>query len=312
MRPLITLAQIIVARLWCFMRNRLRMAALLGLSVVLAACSALQLGYNQAPSLVFWWVDGYADLDEAQSTRVRQDIDRILAWHRQTELPTYAGRIRHWQAMAGQDVSGEQVCAQVEHLRTATERVMDRGHEPLAQLALTLSPAQLQHMERHQAKSNQSFEKDFIRGTPAQRMERRLSRTVDRYETLYGDLTPAQVQLVRRNLESSPFDPARSLAERRVRQGELLDLIRQLQATSGPRWTSGTPLPATAPPAVRAWLQRGLFPSPAAGSERAGWIRHGCDAFAALHNSTTPEQRQHAQALLATYASDLRALAGQD
>lgn len=312
MRPMFPMAQIIVARLWCFVRHRLRMVALLGLSAVLAACSALQLGYNQAPSLVFWWVDGYADLDDAQSARVRQDIDRILAWHRQTELPAYAGRLRQWQAMAGQDITGEQVCAQAEHLRTAAQRVMDRSHEPLAQLALTLSPAQLQHMERHQTKSHQSFEKDFIRGTPAQRMERRLTRAVDRYETLYGDLTTAQVQLVRRNLESSPFDAARSLADRRVRQAELLELIRQWQATPGQRWTSGPPLPATAPQAVRGWLQRGLFPSPAAGTERASWIRHGCDAFANLHNSTTPEQRQHAQALLAKYASDLSALAGQD
>jgi hypothetical protein len=299
------MGQIIAARLR-------RFGLLLGAALLVAGCSALQLGYNQAPSLVYWWVDGYADLDDRQSARLRADIDRLLAWHRQRELPAYADRLRQWQGLALRDLSGEQVCAQAEHLRTATERLMDQGHEPLAHLALTLAPAQLQHLERHQAKSNQSFEKDFLRGTPAQRLERRLDRTVDRYETLYGRLTPAQRQQVRASLEASPFDASRTLDERRTRQAELVELIRQLQGPPGPRLANDSPAPPAAAQALRAWLQRGLFASPSASGERAGWVRHGCEAFAALHNSTSPAQRQHAQRLLAKYESDLRTLAAQD
>jgi hypothetical protein len=189
---------------------------------------------------------------------------------------------------------------------------MDRGQEPLTHLALTLSPAQLQHLKRHQDKSNQGFEKDFLRGASAQRMERRLSRTVDRYETLYGDLTPTQVQLVRQNLQNSPFDASRTLADRRERQADLIELIRQLQGTRTPRLANESPAPPAATQAVRNWLQRGLLASPTASGERAGWIRHGCEAFATLHNSTSAAQRQHAQQLLAKYESDLRALAAQD
>lgn len=305
MHPLFRMAQIIAARLY-------RFGLPLGAAMLLAACSALQLGYNQAPSLIYWWVDGHADLDDRQSTRLRQDIDRLLAWHRQQELPAYAERLQQWQTLALQDLSGAQVCAQAEHLRHATERLMEQGHEALAHLALTLSPAQLQHLERHQAKGNQGFEKDFLRGTPAQRLQRRLDRTVDRYQTLYGRLTPDQVQRVRLSLESSPFDASRTLADRRERQAELRTLIRQLQGPPGPRLGHDSPAPAAAAQALRAWMQRGLFPSPTDTGERAGWVRHGCEAFADLHNSTSPAQRQHAQRLLARYESDLRALAAQD
>lgn len=311
MHPLFQMAQIIAVRGWSALRRRGRLCAALCLTALLAACSAFQLGYNQAHTALYWWVDGYADLDDTQSTQVRQAIDRMLVWHRQNELPAYADRLQQWQALALQDLSGRQVCAQVEHLRAATERLFDRSHEPLAQLALSLSPAQLQHLERHQNKRNVSFEKDFLRGNAAQRLERRLDRAVDRYETLYGSLTPQQVQQVRNHLEDSPFDASRSLADRRARQAELLTLIRQLQGSQPRPPAADSPVPSIAAQALRDWLQRGLLASPDTDSERAGWIRHGCERFAQLHNSTSVAQREHAQQLLIRYEKDLRALSAQ-
>ncbi len=305
MHPVFRMAQIIAARLW-------RPLALAAAALLLAGCSALRLGYQQAPSLIYWWVDGYADLDDAQSARLRQDIDRFLAWHRQTELPTYAERLRQWRALATADLSAEQMCAQTEVLRSAATRLIERGHEPLARLALSLTPAQLQHMEHHQAKSNEGFEKDFLRGSAEQRLERRLERALDRYETLYGALSNAQVALVRQSLRDAPFDPARTLADRRARQAELLGLIRQLQAAQAGRTVGDGPAPRAAAQALQAWLQRGLFAAPSAGGEAAGWVRHGCQAFATLHNSTSAAQRQHAQQEIRRYEDDLRALAAQD
>lgn len=301
MHPVFRMARIITARL----RLTLALAAA---ALLLTACSALQLGYNQAHTALYWWVDGYADLNDAQSAQVRRDIDRLMAWHRQTELPRYAQRLRQWQALAAGDLSADQVCAQADALRAATGRLIERGHEPLARLALTLSPTQLDHLQRHQTKSNESFADDFLRGSPQEQIERRLERTLDRYETLYGSLSDAQVALVRRSLQASPFDAARSLAQRRVRQAELVTLIRQLQAGQSAPLASTDPVPRAAGQAVLGWLQRGLFASPGAGSEAAGWVRHGCQAFADLHNSTSTEQRRHAQERLQGYEVDLRAL----
>ena len=38
----------------------------------LSGCSALRLGYNTAPELAYWWIDGYADFDDAQAPQVVQ------------------------------------------------------------------------------------------------------------------------------------------------------------------------------------------------------------------------------------------------
>ena len=39
-----------------------------------------------------------------------------------------------------------------------------------------------------------------------------------------------------------------------------------------------------------------------------GLVRNACEQFAALHNTTTPEQRQHAVRVLKDYETDLRSL----
>lgn len=300
---MLRLARIITARLRAI-------GLALGTVLLVAGCSTLQLGYNQAHPLLYWWIDGYADLNDAQSARLRQDIDGLLAWHRQQELPAYAQRLRQWRTLAAQDLTAEQVCREADVLRAATSRLMERGHEPLARLALTLTPAQRDHLQRHQTKSDEGFEKDFLRGSASARLERRLERTLDRYETLYGRLTDAQVALVRQSLQASPFDPARTLAQRRERQAEMLALIGQLQAGQPRPLAASEPVPRAVGQAVLGWLQRGLFPSPT-GSDAPAWVRHGCEGFAQLHNSTSPQQRRHAQDVLQGYEDDLRALTTQ-
>jgi hypothetical protein len=68
--------------------------ALVALVLVLGACSTARLAYNQAPNLLYWWLDGYMDFTSAQSPQARQDIDAFLAWHRSNELPTYARQLQ--------------------------------------------------------------------------------------------------------------------------------------------------------------------------------------------------------------------------
>ena len=117
---MLRLARIITARL-----RTIGLA--LGTALLLAGCSTLQLGYNQAHTLLYWWIDGYADLGDMQSARLRQDIDGLLAWHRQQELPAYAQRLRQWRTLAAQDLTAEQVCREADALRTATGPDADHG-----------------------------------------------------------------------------------------------------------------------------------------------------------------------------------------
>ncbi|MEZ5663404.1 MAG: DUF6279 family lipoprotein [Burkholderiaceae bacterium] len=274
---------------------------LLLLALALAGCSATRLAYNQAPTLAYWWIDGHVDLNNGQSDALRKDIDAFFAWHRRDALPAYTRLLRTWQSMILADTDADQVCTQYTTLRVHIDTATAQVVAPLARLALSLGPAQLDHQRRHQAKGNRGFEKDFIEGDAAQRLDRRLTTATDRAERLYGTLTPAQITLLREGLQRSPWDPARTLAERQRRQADLLQTVRDLQLA-----------PVQAEASVAAHIRRlGHSPTPGHADYSQALVRHGCGLLAALHNSTDAVQRAHALRTLRDYEDDLAALTGQ-
>ncbi|WP_291013974.1 DUF6279 family lipoprotein [Hydrogenophaga sp.] len=294
-----------------------RTLLLLGVALVLVACSATRVAYNQAPNFAYWRIDGFVDFTDTQSPQARQELDRFFAWHRRAELPLYAERLAQWQALALKDITPEQACTEFEAVRDSLRRMTEQGLEPLTALALQLGPQQLEHLKRHQAKGDETFEKDFVRGSPAQRLDRRMDRAIDRYETLYGALNAGQRDLLQAGLQRSPWDPQRSFAERQRRQAALLQTIRDIQASHGAAFSSTANGARKPPPqavaAVRTWSQRLLdSPTPGYAAYSASLVREGCAQFAQLHNSTSPEQRAHAVGVLKGYEADMRALVAQD
>ena len=123
---------------------------------------------------------------------LRKDIDAFFAWHRAQELPLYTERLKQWQTMATQDTTADQSCQQFDILRAAYQRSVERSIEPFARLALSLQPDQFQHLARHHAKSNQKFADEWLDDGEEARRSRLFDKALDRYETLYGDLSPAQ------------------------------------------------------------------------------------------------------------------------
>ena len=272
--------------------------AVLLTALLLGACSTLRLAYSQAPTLGYWWIDSFVDLSDSQSVRLRRDIDGFFAWHAREELPVYADRLRQWQTLATKDSNPDLACSQFTVLQQAYLRAIDHSVEPLARLAVSLTPAQLDHLQRHQAKSNRTFEDEWLHVSLAERRERLLNKAEDRYESLYGDLNRAQIEALRSRVQRSSFDPQRVQAERVRRQTDLLSTLKAAKAD-----------PAQAPKILRGWHERVMSsPTPGFPAYSQQLIREGCEQFAALHNSTSAEQRLHAVGVLKGYESDLRSI----
>lgn len=267
----------------------------------LAACTATRFAYNQAPTLSYWWIDRHVDLSETQGMRTRADVDAFFQWHRREELPVYASLLRQWQAMAPDNVTAAQACAQFEDIRQRLDRAAAETVDPLARLALQLTPEQMDNLKEQQARSNKDFEKDFLRGSAEKRLDKRVDKAIDRSESFYGALSDAQRELLRDLLQKSPFDPERTQAERLRRQADLLQTVRDAQAT-----------PAKAEQLVREHIAR-IRQSPAPGYDAYNQtlIRAGCAQFATLHNSMSAEQRANAVRTLKRYENDVRTLSAQ-
>lgn len=289
-----------------FLRNvvtRLRIiVALLLVSGVLAGCSAVRFGYTQGPELLFWWLDGYADFDDAQARQVRGHLGDWFAWHRRTQLPDYASLLARAQADVLSDTTPDRICRWFAELRQRGEVAADQALPLAAEVLTTLKPAQIQHIERRQARVNEEFRSDYLDKDPARRLERSVDRAIERIEFLYGSLDDRQRALVARLVGSSPFDAEAWYAERVQRQQEALQTIRRLAGTGVDR--------DTAVAAMRAYGER------MARSPREGYRRYqeklesyNCAFAATLHNATTPAQRQAAANRLKGWEADFRALA---
>ena len=278
-----------------------RTLLVLGMVALLGACATTRLAYNQAPNLSYWWLNNQLGIEGAQTTQVREDIDGFFDWHRREELPTYAGLLRTWQDMARRDVTADEMCRQFDTIRSRLVLASERMVEPLARLARQLGPAQLERLKDKQADSNQEFEEDFIEGSRDERIERRLERALARTEQIYGSLSDAQKRLLREQIAASPWDAQRTQAERLRRQADLLATVQRAQAE-----------PERAEQAVREHIARlSASPTPGYQAQSAAAIRHSCGQFAALHNSTTPEQRAQAVRVLQGYERDLEVLSAQ-
>ncbi len=274
---------------------------MLALALLLQACSMVTLGYNRASGLAYWWLDGLVDLQDAQSAQVRADLDQIHQWHRRQALPRYAELLRQWEAMAPRDITPEQACEQFDQARSLLLDAMPRSVAPLAALAQTLQPEQLAHLKRQYAKDNQKFKDEYISAS-RQGLDLRVKRMTERMEMFYGKLDNEQRRLLREQMARSSFDAQRVLAERERRQADILATVASVRAA-----------PAQAQALVQAVMARSVE-SPQADyrTQSRQWIREGCAQFAALHNSTTPAQRDAAALALRGYRDDMLLLSRQD
>jgi hypothetical protein len=281
-----------------------RIIGLLALAALLAGCSAIKLGYNNLAEVAYWWLDGYVDFTEDQAMRVREDLARLHLWHRVQELPRLERVLHGMEELTPGDVSPAQACAVYEQVRERLNAFADQAEPAVITLAMGLAPDQLVHLERKYRRNNSEFEKKWLRPTAAEVADKRFEQFLERSETIYGHLDPAQRAVLRSQVEKSIFDPKRELAERRRRQQDALQTVRQL---------AGRPVSfGEARDLLRGYLARAQEPPDAAArSYRQAFIDEACRNFSGLHNSTNAVQRQSAARRLRAYERDLHELAAQ-
>jgi len=273
------------------------------LLVLLGGCSAVKLGYNNAPSLTYWWLDSYIDFSSEQTAPVRDSLAALHAWHRQNELPAYAELLQQMQRLAAADVTPQQVCALLAPVRGHMQGLGEQAAEGLSRLVPTLQPGQLRHLALQYDKHNQKWREEWLDGSPDELLERRLERTVDRYEEFYGGLNDAQRTLLRQRVTASSFDPRLAWAERLRRQQDTLRTFQEQRDGERPAHTKAEML---------ALVRRSLdSPDAAYRSQFERMLQDGCQTLAALHNSASAAQRSHLQEKLQDYEADLRILAAE-
>jgi len=268
---------------------------------LLQGCSAIKLGYNKVDDLAYWWLDGYADFSKSQSEKLHVSLEQLLRWHREQELPAYALILQQAQGLVSENMTPSQVCSIWDAVQTRSDVLAAKALPALTEVAMDMSARQLAHIERQWAKKNATWQDDWLKGTLAQREQKRLDALVNRYEYFYGDLNPAQTKLLQQQIKQSPWTPEWGWQDRLQKQQQLMTVLRTFQTQ--------TPTPAQAQETLKTVYQNWTSTTAGPGFEmRQRLMQQACANTAQLHNSTVAAQRLKAAQRINAYVNDVKDL----
>jgi hypothetical protein len=275
-------------------RILLALAALL----LLPACSAIKLGYQQLPTLSYWWLDSTVSFSGNQTPAAKEAIDKLYQWHRREELPGYAALLQRTADLSAGSVQPEQLCRVVDEVQARLDTLMRQAVAQAAPVAMALGPRQLSHMARHWEQQNEEWEKEWLQGDTDARMERRLDKALGRYNSFYGELSAAQTALIKTQLAQSPWTAEWGRRDRQRRQQDLLSTLQRITQSNMTQAQAEAQLWGV----WKRWLQ-----PPDAGQRAVvqSLSQRACENLAQLHNTATPEQRLRVARRLRAYERDL-------
>jgi hypothetical protein len=280
-----------------------RLATIAAVTISLASCAAMKIGYNNADTLALIQLDSYLDLSADQEHTVKERFNALMAWHRSTQLRDYVALIDKVRAKLAGPVTTADV---MEFNQQVNARMMAAGEKSapdIAHVALTLAPEQIDRAAKKIANDATKARREFVREEKDAGAER-IKKYGERAETWFGKLNDEQRAIIRKSLASRPTDATWWIDERERRQRDFVTLLRKIQADR--------PTEEVATRWVRTYFtQLAVAPEADRRARAESYRRGSAELIAQLINAATPEQKTALDKKLNDYAQDFKSLAGQ-
>lgn len=289
-----------------FGRRSLHGLFLIALLAVLAGCSSLRMAYNHGDTLLYWWIDGYVDLNTDQKDWVRKDIDELFRWHRKTQLHDYVQILQTAQRQLAAGPTQADLESDYDEIKNRTQLLLFKALPELADLARSLQPDQIATLERKFAANNAEFRKKNMRGDKEAQQKFRYQKSMEQFELWFGNFTSEQEAQIRKASDARPLDNELWLDERQRRQKAILSVVRKVQQEK---------LGKEATMALLHTLIKDAFDRMEQPSERKAFF----DAAEAANMQliltviriATPAQKAHAQKRMQGWIDDFKQLAAE-
>jgi hypothetical protein len=182
------------------LRLATRRAALLSLSLLLAACGgATRLAYESGDAWVLVLTDRYLDLEGEQWRLARAAIRHLHAWHRRTELPRYAALLQSTAGRVERGLTRADVEWAIQNLRIRYAILVDAAVRESAPLLHVLEADNIAALERRFAAEDRKRIRETLSGDVAKRERARTLGIVKRVEEWTGPLSGAQHEVEHRS-----------------------------------------------------------------------------------------------------------------
>ncbi len=206
-------------------RNWIRLLAVTSTLLIVGACSATRLAYDNADFFLLRWVDRYIEPTPAQDEILEAGLDEVLGRHRTELLPDYVLYLRGAAVVVADGLSR----AELQCLVSSFEELYARTVEliiPLAAAILAeLNEEQQERLARRLEKDDARFEREWLQEERRDRLARRSERFLERIEEWTGELYARQEASVREATLAFPDTAPAWYAYRLGQQEELLRLV---------------------------------------------------------------------------------------
>lgn len=195
----------------------------------LGSCSTARLGYSNADTLAYWWLDGYVDFSSAQKAKVKQDIVQLLSWHRTTQLPLYVQALTQMQSKLAANPSPIELEASFQQVEQFSQSVLLKALPELTDFALAMDASQKAHFARKFEKNNEDFRDKYLDLTPEKQAKARFKKVVKQADDWLGSVSRTQEAIIANYLEKHPPNYTQWLEDSTARQRAVLQLLTQIQ-----------------------------------------------------------------------------------
>lgn len=271
-------------------------------SCLIISCSLVKTSYNNAPTLVIWWLDDYFSFTQAQNLALKPSLQNLHNWHRQNQLLSYSTQLQNIQTSLGNEqINAIEVCEKLDLIRTSTRTLQVESIPIMIEMAPLLSDKQMQRFERKLTERAEKWKEEWWQESKVKQLDARLEKTQDFAEKMYGGLNDAQLTQLKQRLEQADINPAISHKEIQRRNDDAFTILKALQ-NQALTTDEKTQL-------VKAGFNR-LQKSPNQDYQSYAdkMTNYTCETMANLHASTNAKQKLHAKNWLQDYMNLITAL----
>ncbi|NMH58473.1 DUF6279 family lipoprotein [Alteromonas ponticola] len=166
---------------------------------LLSACSS-KLAYNNIDWLIYWYLDDYIELNDAQEAQFDGYLASWIKWHREEELASYIKQLKALKADVQNDNLTQQVVsANLQQARGHWISVREKITPQIAELATEVTDEQLIQFFAALEKDNKEEDEElaeYLEKSEQEKLEKRIEGLTEDLEERIGDLSSAQKRIV--------------------------------------------------------------------------------------------------------------------
>jgi hypothetical protein len=193
-------------------------------TLILAGCGMIDLAYNNGTTLVGNEIDNAFDLSEAQNDQLDSRLDQFFEWHRKQELIRYQQLLDQAALATANGITAVEFMDLNKGIRLAWQRSLEKAIDSLGDLAVTLTPQQIENYQQYHRESLGKFD-DYLQKSTQQREIFRVTRNYDRLEDWFGDFDEFQENKITARLQQLPDIYEPWLRFREARQQALIGIL---------------------------------------------------------------------------------------